>query len=203
MRNKFTVTFGLLTALLSAVPGVCSAQCSPQLIEIQHRIPNTIFAPGANPGPMFASVTNYRLRIDEEREFWSTSNPPSLKSKRYYATLPTDLFMSLWRTSPEYAKLSRSRDISPGNNVSHEMFQKVISSGGVPLLVSFEDSLSGGRSKTLTLTIRKWAAIPASPPAPPGGFAPVTLIGANAQPFEASNEYPLTIPFKVVDSCQK
>jgi hypothetical protein len=203
MRNKITVAFGLLTAFLSAVPGVCSAQCGPQLIEIQHRIPNTIFAPGANPGPMFTSVTNYRLRIDEEREFWSTSNPPSLSSKRYYATLPTDLFMSLWKTSPEYARLNNSRVVSAGNNVSLEMFRKFISYGGLPLLVSFEDSLSGGRSKTLTLTIRKWATIPAPPPAPPGGFAPAPFIGPDRQPFEASNEYPLTIPFKVVDSCQK
>lgn len=203
MKNKLAVTFGLVALALSGLPCVCSAQCSPDFIEIEHKVPTTVFAPGANPGPAFSSATTYRLRVQEEREFWSTSTPSTLTGKRYYATLPTDLFMALWRTSPDFAKINNSRAVATGNNITHDIFQKFMASGGVPLLVSLDESLAVGRSKTLNLTVRKWTALPAAPVAPPGGFAPSLAFGANAQPFEASNQYPLSIPFKVVERCQK
>jgi hypothetical protein len=69
-------------------------------------------------------------------------------------------------------------------------------------MVSFEDSVTGGRSKTLNLAVRKWTALPAAPAAAPGQFVPTTIFGLNAQPFEASNEYSLTIPFRVADNCK-
>jgi len=203
MQNKFAFTFVVLALAVTGVPVVCSAQCGPDFIEIKQDVPNTFFAPGANPGPALASTTIYRLKVEEERESWSTQPLPKLLSKRYYATLPTEAFLNFWRTSLEYAKLNNSngRTSIPGNNVTFEMFQKVMTSQGQPLQVSFEESLAQGRSKFLTLHIRKWIAVPAAPST--GGFAPTLNFGVNAQPFEANNQYTLTLPFKVVERCQK
>jgi hypothetical protein len=208
MKYKLFLTFGFLALAMSGLPCVCSAQCGPDFIEIDHKIPNRVFAPGANPGPAHSSATVYRLRIVEQREFWSTPSNratlPTLAGRRYYAHLPPDVFMSLWKTSPDYAKLTKSHSavVSAGNNISLDMFQKFMVSGGIPLLVSFEDSVTGGRSKTLNLAVRKWTALPAAPAAAPGQFVPTTIFGLNAQPFEASNEYSLTIPFRVADNCK-
>ena len=212
MRNKIAALFLVVSTASIYLPlhgyaqtgctgSYCQVQrCTPDSIEIRLLTSPPIAAPGANQVAMYSSMV-YRLKIEEQRETWR--NQTSLASTRYFATLPADVFTRMWRTSPEFAKVTNSKQFVDGSsNISYEMFSKAYVSQGIPIRVSFEDSLPEGRSKFLKLTLQKPAIVSPAPTAPPGGFAPTTMINPNANPVEASVEYDLTIPYKVVESCR-